>query len=146
MGDMTDMSLDMISSAEYERDVYVSGGVDCNEAYDLGILDETGCEVGMGDAWARASIGSLDSINTELKIATLEFDSSANKSNYVPVVDSLNEKAIANLLNDKPTCNTCEKIMSERSGKFGKFYFCKCPKQSTVSDNYWQKIKVKYET
>ena len=139
MGEMADMSLDMISYAEHERDVYVSGGMDMQEAYDLGIIDESGVEVGIGDAWERSSIGSIDSINTELKIATLEFDVATNKSEYSAVGNPLNEKAIANLLNDKPTCNICELIMSERVGKFGKFYFCKCPEQGTVSDIYWQK-------
>lgn len=141
MADMADMSLDMISIAEFDRDVYVAGGMDLNETYDKGIIDETGCEVGVGDAWDRVTIGSIDTVNTELHIATLEFDAATNKNNCFNAVNELNEKAIANLLKDKPTCNTCELIMSERSGKFGKFYFCKCPEQSTVSDSYWQKIK-----
>ena len=45
------------------------------------------------------------------------------------------------LMKSNPTCNCCGNQMQSRMGKYGKFYFCGCPSQSTVSDQYWQSVR-----
>jgi len=54
-----------------------------------------------------------------------------------------NEKLNITLRREFPTCNICEKSMTSREGIYGKFYFCSCEKQSTVSDKYWQSVRLK---
>lgn len=144
MGDMADMALDDVFIMEGLRDEYVEGNVSLQEAYEHGFVDQMGVEQeGIQEAFDRASIGSIDSLNNELSHTIKDFEL-LNKS---PIQKSvrLNKQAIANLEKENPTCNICANEMSPRSGRYGKFYFCPnyCEGQSTVSDNYWQTIKAK---
>ena len=54
-----------------------------------------------------------------------------------------NEKLNVTLRREFPTCNICEASMTPREGRFGKFYFCHCEDQPTVSDKYWQSVRLK---
>lgn len=57
----------------------------------------------------------------------------------------LNKEASNNLYKEFPTCNCCRQSMFPQEGKFGKFYYCKnkCEGQKTVSDKYWQTVRIK---
>lgn len=146
MGEMADMFLDDVIQEEAYRDDYVSGAMGMQEAYDRGFLDEYGTETaGMQAAWDRAGIGDARSVDRDLHIAELELSRSMG-SYHTPAAPrerSLNSQAIKNLKNARPTCNICSRLMQPREGKFGKFYYCSCPDQPTVSDKYWQKVRIK---
>jgi hypothetical protein len=124
MADMADMFLYEVIEEENNRDSYCSGLMSPEEAFERGYLDTLGVEVGMQEAWDRSSIGTLEELKQELVIADMQLHQITNRV----------------MSGDKPTCNTCRSKMSSRKGKFGKFYFCSCPEQVTVSDKYWQTV------
>ena len=147
MGEMADMALDACVVHEALLDEYVSGGMGLDEAYDHGIIDESGCErSGVQGAWDRCNVETLDDINDRLKLASLELDYATEVSTppeKVTPVKGLSANAIRNLSKPCPSCNCCGEMMEARSGRYGKFYFCTnaCEGQKTVSDAYWQKVK-----
>lgn len=59
----------------------------------------------------------------------------------------LNKEDSNNLYKEFPTCNCCRQSMLPQEGKFGKFYYCKnkCEGQKTVSDKYWQSVRIDSE-
>jgi hypothetical protein len=92
-------------------------------------------------------LGGLDHVTEQLRVEELKFDylqleqRVAKRVTHAVIPPTLNEEAIANLSNSKPTCNTCRELMTGRNGKFGRFYYCKCPEQKTVNHDYWRKIR-----
>lgn len=46
-------------------------------------------------------------------------------------------------LSKNPKCSCCKKHMPSTVGNYGKFYFCKCPNQKSISDKQWQVVKNK---
>lgn len=136
MGEMADMALDEIAEWEDICDDYVAGGIRNEEAFELGILDEIAGEPQhLHAAWER--VGPLAEESLDRAIGQVEFA----PLGHVTRPNNLNAAAIANLKKDVPTCNICSVSMQPRTGRFGKFYFCNCPGQKTVSDTYWQSIK-----
>ena len=145
MGDMADYFLEQVIEEESQRDNYVSGFMCMEDAYERGYIDETGSETrGMQEAWDRAGIGDRESIDRDLMIAEADLNR-ASYQYHTPAAPraQLNQAAIRNLRNDRPTCNVCRNLMQPREGRFGKFYFCSCPDQKTVSDSYWQSVRKK---
>ena len=151
MGEMADYTLEQVIETEFARDEYVSGSMSMQEAYDRGFLDEMGAEqVGIQAAWDRSGIHNAESLDREIKDAAKDFEIAdlrtdldiANGESYSRRV-LLNKAVIANLYKPSPTCNTCATQMTERDGKYGKFYCCanRCPGQKAVSDSYWQSIR-----
>lgn len=70
-----------------------------------------------------------------------EFGAAINHAAYARHSHAAILQRRVNLMQSNPTCNCCNNQMQSRMGKFGKFYFCSCPSQSTVSDQYWQSIR-----
>jgi len=139
MGDMAEYELESVRDMEYLRDEYVSGNMNIADAYEMGFVDSFGIEQeGMQDSWDRNGVPSLDYIDSQIDAQLALIESYQSEYNNEA---SLNAKAIENLYNEYPTCNICENIMKARNGKFGKFYFCNCEGQKSVSDEYWQTIK-----
>ena len=136
-GDAVYSSIDM----EALRDDYVNGGISSGDAFDLGFLDASGMEQeGMEAAWDRSLICTPSELSHELRHALSDLES----TDRAPVVlRGLNLEAKRNLLRPRPTCNICRKMMDSREGKYGKFYYCHCKDQSTVSDKYWQSVRIR---
>lgn len=152
MGEMADMALDDIAEWENVCDDYVAGNMSREDAYDLGIFDEVGDEsMHLHAAYARAGAMDEEGLNQALYVAELEFDNASMRQTQIQIQQSnntgkyahLNKAAIANLRKEVPTCNFCVNPMKPRNGSFGKFYYCLCPEQRTVSDTYWQSIRIK---
>lgn len=141
MADMADMALDRACLDDMYLDEYCQGHMSQEEAYEMGFLDASGMETpGVESGWERVSLGGIDVVNSELEVALLNLDS----AQYAPVESSrsiLSPEAIDNLQYELPTCNICREFMKPQDGAFGKFYFCSCPGQKTVGDNYWQSIR-----
>lgn len=144
MGDMADFELESVVTVEGLRDNYVSGDMPIQEAYDNGFIDEIGVEQeGMKQAWDRAPVGSLDTLNSLLEVEQLNIDVLTYKKAVIENEKGiLNPKAIVNLLKQSPTCNICENEMTERYGAYGVFYFCNCKEQGTVSKKYWDSVRI----
>ena len=131
-------ALEAILEMELERDLYAQGHISQQDAYDKGFIDELGIEQeGIQDAYNRSGGFTLESVNNELSHAIKDFDLACSHLNQ----SSLNKAATENLYKEVPTCNVCAKSMQAREGSYGKFYFCKCPEQKTVSDKYWQSVR-----
>lgn len=149
MGDMADMFLEHVEQTEMLRDDYSCGNMSMEDAYDYGFLDETGCEIGMQDSYGRNGIPTLEYLQNQLKISELELSSIGNQQSIRPATVSigLTKQALLNVRKNSPTCNVCLEEMQPQDGKFGKFYFCgnKCEGQKTVSDSYWQSLKVSFK-
>lgn len=146
MGDGSELSINYAFATEELADEYVSGEMSLVDAYNNGLIDETGYEYpGLrdgyrGEIWAAESVDrEIESAEKDLSISTYRCSKYGNKQNI------LNQAAKANLKNSVPTCNCCGTSMESRTGKFGKFYYCpnSCPEQKTVSDKYWQSVRVK---
>lgn len=154
MGDMADMANERCEMDEMIRDEYLDGGMSAQDAYDHGLLDETGRFMFNIDD-ADVQIHTAADIGRELWMAEATLSGhaptarrpvvgqSSAQRNVKPEHAHLNDAAIANLKNAVPTCNCCLNLMKPREGKFGKFYYCRCPNQPTVSDSYWQKTRIK---
>ena len=123
------------------RDEYVNGDISSEDAFDLGFLDASGMEQeGMEAAWDRSLIGTPSDLSHELRHALADLE----VTNRAPVVlRGLNLEAKRNLLRPRPTCNICGRMMDSREGKYGKFYYCNCKDQGTVSDKYWQSVRIR---
>jgi hypothetical protein len=131
MADMADFALDSVINMENLRDQYVSGDMGMEDAYDNGFIDEQGVEQGgIQDAWDRYEIPTKSNIDNQLRHAIKDFEISNFRSQSESIPKTCN-----------PTCNVCKDEMLSRMGKFGKFYFCACTDQPTVSDSYWQKVR-----
>ncbi len=160
MGEMADMALDCAFEEEADADEYVQGDMSMEDAYEHGFLDSTGAEVNMEDAWERSPIPTPEALDQQLQVAELQLQVTSQSSSSMSVskairiyeairickeagltVININKEAVKNLNKECPTCNCCGEEMTTRIGKFGKFYFCTCPDQVTVSDKYWQSIK-----
>lgn len=146
MGDMADMFLDSCMQHEAEWDDYFNGHMSDEAAMDAGILDSTGTVTNSAQferVINRNPIPTVDNLNQELKLATAQLGSTRSVSVSRDIRQTLNQAAIDNLSKPHPTCNWCGEQMDVRNGKFGKFYFCTCPEQKTVSDKYWQSVRRK---
>jgi len=148
MGEMSDYFNEDIEAYESLRDDYVSGDMSIHDAYDHGFLDETGCETaGMSAAWDRSTLHTFESAQEALLIAETQLSQphwrgqGARTEGLRSPDVGLNDQAILNLYKPGPTCNWCSEAMHEREGKFGIFFWCKCPEQVTVSKKYWDSIK-----
>ena len=161
MGEMADMALYDCMINESYADDYVSGDMSKADAYEHGFIDEIGIEnPHIQSAWHRSTFLMSNSERyRELEVLDLQLSLSSfstNKLNepigidVISVVDGvskkirLNEKGYENLRLENPTCNICHQQMTPRNGVYGKFYFCsnQCDGQKTVSDKYWQSIKI----
>ena len=145
MGDIADMELDSVIDMEGYRDDYVQGLISDEKSHDMGFLNELGIEQdGIQDAWDRSKIGTLDELNNMIEVEMLHLDvCTYRKAKSYHRRGKLNNKAIVNLLKEYPTCNVCENEMTERHGVYGVFYFCSCEEQKTVSQSYWDKVRIK---
>lgn len=146
--DCVNMSIDH----EAEWDEYFAGGISDEEAYEKGILDSQGYAdaAQLNRVIDRNEIGNYESLDRQLRDAQKDLmlsdlgsnnygDKRSNK--YGNKRSVLNQAAIDNLKKPRPTCNVCGEMMKPRDGKYGKFYFCSCPDQCTVSDKYWQSVR-----
>jgi len=170
MGEMADMALDDLSTMEGLRDDYVNGYMDQNEAFDNGFIDSYGTEQeGIQAAWDRNPIPTEENLDNALFRAEAGMDRAMyekdrsqsedlgqtsvkdkiawlqNERRKIILAEELNEVALENLKKERPTCNMCYQMMQKRTGKFGDFYFCgnSCENQPTVSDKYWQSVRIK---
>ena len=145
MGDMADFALEDVAAEEHARDEYVNGDMSMQEAFERGFLDPMGVEQeGIQDAWDRSEILTARGIDKELERWTDKLTIATHTPESTKLATrQLDEIAIESLKNDCPTCNWCRTLMTPRSGRYGKFYFCSngCEKQKTVSDKYWQSVK-----
>ena len=151
-------------------DDYVSGKVNIHEAYEVGIVNELGqeCDPSVEAAWGRSYIPTKEAVDNELSHAKKDFELASlgqsktdlhvqGKLQEQDLIDLgltklnentwLNKEASNNLYKEFPTCNCCGKSMTPQEGKFGKFYYCKskCEGQKTVSDKYWQSVRINLE-
>lgn len=143
MADMADFALDYAIETEHLADDYANGAMSEQEAYEHGLIDESGYFTQDMHFDSRVEVNDLESLNFKLALTSRELSLLTNiSSSNQP---KLNAKAIANLSKPNPTCNICEEQMQPRLGKYGKFYFCNnyCEGQSTISDTYWQSIRRK---
>ena len=155
---MADFELERVAEEEAGRSDYVNGFMDLQEAYERGYVDEIGTEQGLEYAYSESFIPTMENVNNELRITELEFTNSMLSRDNTPerrqvkvgftplktgkgIQVGLNPEATKNLANETPTCNVCREFMQPRAGKFGKFYFCRCDGQPTVSDKYWRNVK-----
>lgn len=144
MGDMSDFFNQEIEVQESLRDDYVNGEISAQDAYDHGFLDETGNETGgMQEAWDRSPILTLEGANEALKLAEAQLSVSVPSTRTEAPTGLLNEQAKLNLSKLRPTCNWCGELMRPRDGRYGKFFWCKCTQQSTVSEKYWESVRVR---
>jgi hypothetical protein len=127
MSEMADMTNEVHENEEFLLDDYFCGSMSDQDAYEIGIIDEHGAisQSDLERASRRNNNFTMPSIDQEIHSADI----------------ALNAAARANIKKDAPTCNYCDKQMQPRVGKYGKFYFCSCPEQVTVSDKYWQSLK-----
>ena len=142
MGTHANDAINMAIDHEAEWDNYFAGNMSDYEAYEAGILDEGGYTDGeqLQRVIARNPIGTPEELDNQLHHATKDLGApSVNGSS--PTSSGLNAEAVKNLQYDRPTCNICRKSMTPRNGQYGKFYFCSCEGQGTVSDKYWQSIR-----
>lgn len=166
MGDIADYELSRYEIEEELLNEYLEGYYNDNEAYELGLVDESGRlnEDGLKIAQNK-DIMTFEKCQEELRTQTnsLDFieyhiccydDQSEIISNYKHKKTNykqklrfnfpeLDDEALLNLFKDHPTCNCCREEMLIQKGKFGKFYFCgnKCESQGTISEVYWLKLK-----
>ena len=151
MGEMAEIALDDCAAFEAEHDAFMTGNMSIHDAFEKGIIDHDGCIVDMQQfemSINRNSIKTLENLNNELSHAEKDFELAMSRSERDAkhqLREVLSEEAIANIAKPNPTCNICSEQMRERMGKFGKFYFCECPDQCTVSDEYWQSLKSNYQ-
>lgn len=149
MGQHADDFLDMVCDHEAFCDEYVSGLVSMEDAFEAGILDSTGCEVPeLQAAYDRAYIPTVENIEVELERAVSNLERGWQRSAQTHTQQPTRAQVIAqarqaNLAKERPTCNCCGELMQPRNGRYGKFYFCQCPEQVTVSDKYWQSVRIK---
>lgn len=165
MSDMADYTNEIHFQEECLAEEYISGDMSMEEAYDNGFIDEQGVETsGMQSIWDNSVIYTADNIGMHLDNTLNEFDLAAHRHKIESTMGvpshllgeressstaeieariSLTNKAVFNLTQDSPTCNICSNEMITQEGKFGKFYFCKCEGQPTVSDKYWQSVRIK---
>ena len=150
MGMHADDAVNMAINHEAEWDEYASGSMSDYDAYEAGILSHDGYvdSIQLERAVARNPIPTWDEVNNQLDHATKDFELSTLRSSVSKPSPSrgskrrvLNQAAIDNLKKPRPTCNWCGEMMEPRNGKYGKFYFCTCPEQCTVSDKYWQSVR-----
>jgi hypothetical protein len=129
--------------AEEENLIENQYDLSLEEAYDLGLTDHYGAT----DRLPTSGSMSLESITQELELCTAQFDNLCSKTNGYSYDTTftvvLNKSAVENLKKASPTCNVCSKLMKSRTGKYGKFYYCSCEGQPTVSDSYWQSVRIK---
>ena len=164
MGQHAQDFLDICIDHEAFCDEYVAGRVGIHEAYEAGILNELGqeCDPSVEAAWDRNYIPTREAVENELSHAIKDFElANRSKKEYEPETLSeedlieqgyikikentwLNKRASDNLRKERPTCNYCGESMLPQEGKFGKFYYCgnQCEGQKTVSDKYWQKVRI----
>ena len=149
---MGDHSQDAIWSAlQYEQDAedFLDGEMDYDEAMDHGFIGP-GSE--HNDALFKVADSrgpmSLDTINSELAFYEAGLgnpDSIRQRILPVEVVNSnlphIRAEVSIKQKAEFPTCNCCKQSMKPRMGKYGKFYYCECPDQKCVSDEYWQKVR-----
>lgn len=145
MGDGADLAIEYAFATEELADDYAFGNMSMEDAYDHGLIDELGCEYpGLRDGF-RGEIMSNETVDRELLSVekNLEISAQRSRSTYGDKRSVLNKAAKENLKKLVPTCNICGTDMRDRTGKFGKFYYCPnhCPEQKTVSDKYWQSIR-----
>ncbi len=75
MGDMAMMALERAGTEESLADDYIAGNMGMEEAYEHGFLDATGAETqGMQSQWDRTPIGTLESLNQQIKECSMAFD------------------------------------------------------------------------
>lgn len=144
MGMHADDYTNMCIDHEAEWDDYFSGNMSLEDAYDKGIMNAQGYAdaAQLDRVIERNNIGTFDQLNADLKDALKDLNlSNQTHNSYGCMKSALNQQAIKNLSKPHPTCNYCGEQMKARNGKYGKFYYCHCPEQCTVSDKYWQSIR-----
>ncbi|AUR88187.1 hypothetical protein NVP1110O_59 [Vibrio phage 1.110.O._10N.261.52.C1] len=144
MGEMADLSIDYALETEEQAYNYLSGGSTIYDAYDQGLIDEGGGATQDMSHISDRVWNDLTDADNQLSHAVKDLSISSQTSSTLikrSKHDALNKAAIANLYKPRPTCNWCGEMMEGRDGKFGKFYFCTCPEQKTVSDKYWQSMR-----
>lgn len=139
---MADYELQSVMHMEGLRDSYVDGDVLPEDALEYGFIGVDGTEQeGVKEAWDRSEIGTREQLESQARAA--EVLVTQRSVSVCEGSSILSNSAKKNLDKEEPTCNTCRNPMQAREGKFGKFYFCPCPEQTTVSDKYWQKTRIK---
>lgn len=151
MGEMADMALDDVATQQGLMYDFVSGGMSKQEAFEHGFVDAAGgINDRMGyDEACKEHAENLGLVGRDDRaIEGLPPERSVCRPTTSGAGDELTEIAKRNLFKESPTCNVCQKEMSSREGKFGKFYYCsnQCDGQGTVSDKYWQSVRRKGET
>lgn len=130
MGEMAQDALDYAFVTEELLDDYVSGDMPLQEAFEHGFLDPLGRETeGVQNGWDRAVIGTPEQLNNQLSHALKDLTIATTPKKQKPKLF--------------PVCNCCNKEMTPRNGKYGKFYFCqnRCKNQKCVSETYWKTVK-----
>jgi hypothetical protein len=127
----------------------MAGNMSIQEAFDKGIIDQDGCivDIEQYNLYVDGNpIPTLENLDNELHHAEKDLElamlRSRNKAKHP--LSYLSPTAIENLSKPYPSCNVCNDQMRPRHGMYGKFYYCVCDGQPTVSDKYWQAIKSKY--
>ncbi len=139
MGEMADCLIDDIFEMESQKDLYASGFMGMEDAFDLGFIDASGVEHGLDRAYSDSVIGTREELDSGILTQGLLLQ--VADGNRVSGNNSAPSPYRLALKKNGPTCNVCRLEMKARNGKFGKFYYCKCPDQVTVSDRYWQSLK-----
>ena len=166
---MADMALESVGIMEGLRDDYVTGEMSQEEAFEYGFIDSYGTEQeGIQAAWDRDFIPTEENLNNALFRAEAGMDRATyeiylsqsedlgqttikdkiawlqQERRKIILAEELNEAALENLKKERPTCNICYQMMQKRTGRFGDFYFCDtgCKDQPTVSDKYWQSVRI----
>ena len=136
--------LGMVIEHEAEWDDYVSGRMSDHDAFECGIVDSSGYADSsqLDRAVARNPIPTMGALDNQLEHAERVLMTPL-RDRQVNIERVINDAAIANLHKPRPTCSWCGEMMQPRDGRFGKFYFCECPEQDTVSDKYWQSVRIK---
>ena len=157
MGEMAGYFLDEVCDEESLREDYALGFMSHEDAYDHNFINEMGYEQnGIQDAYDRIKLNDRSGLDDELNSTMLMLDigipstttthsqerHSSERQSSGFSYDRLSEEAIENLFKEHPTCNICRKEMGKRTGKFGAFYFCSCKGQGTVSESYWNSVKI----
>jgi len=143
MGEMADMALGYALETEEQAYDYLSGSMSLLDAYENGIIDELGYATQDMSHIADRHWDDITDTDNQLKhsLKDLELASHSNVRGAQAKKNAINAAAKNNLFKPRPTCNWCGEMMTPRNGKYGKFYFCDCPEQGTVSDKYWQSVR-----
>ena len=145
MGMYADDFLSMVAAHEADWDDYVTGYMSDEDAFEAGIIDHEGYADSdqLDRVIDRNPIPTLDALDNQLEHAEKDLQT-VSKDRSDNINKAINDAAIVNLYKPQPTCNWCGEMMQSRTGKFGKFYFCECPDQPTVSHEYWESVRIKF--